>query len=381
MIDLNGADGFLMMDDSERNADLFYATGFRAPDPFSFIWTPDRSYLLIGDLEQDRARSQAKVDVVLSSSHYTRLLETSPDTDEPEPLAHRIVKRALRDLGLRQLRVPASFPLALADDLRHAGFELEVMPTPFFPQRAIKTGEEIVAIQAALDAAEAGMAAAVEALRRSRIAGGLLHLGGEVLTSERVRRIIHHTLLDADCIAADTIVACGDDGCDPHQVGHGPLAAGHTIIIDIFPRSSITGYFGDLTRTFVKGAMPKPIQTLYDTVHRGQQLAMARIRDGSEARTVHREIQALFAAAGYQTGEQNGHMQGFFHGTGHGLGLEIHEAPGIGDKNEILLAGHVITVEPGLYYLGLGGVRLEDLVVVGEDGCQNLTTFPMDPAV
>jgi len=381
VIDLNGADGLLIMGDSERNAELFYATGFRAPDPFSFLWTPDRSYILIGDLELDRARSQARVDVVLSSSHYRRLLEPPADADDPEPLTHQILKRALQDLGLRRLRVPASFPLALADGLRHAGYELEVVPAPLFPQRAIKTEEEIAAIRAALEAAEAGMAAAVEALRRARVAGDLLHLDGEVLTSERVRRIIHHTLLDADCLAADTIVACGDDGCDPHQVGHGPLTTGRTIIIDIFPRSSITGYFGDLTRTFVKGAIPEPIRTLYDTVYRGQQLALPRIRDRAEASAIHREIQELFATAGYETGEQDGHMQGFFHGTGHGLGLEIHEAPGIGDREEILLAGHVVTVEPGLYYPGLGGVRLEDLVVVGEDGCQNLTSFPVDPAV
>lgn len=381
MIDLNGADGLLIVGDSERNADLFYATGFRAPDSFSFIWTPDQSYLLIGDLELDRARAQAKVDSVLSSSRYRQLLDPPPDAVETEPLAHRILKKALQELSLRQLRVPDSFPLALGDGLRQAGFELEVMPAPLFPQRAIKTGEEIAAIRTALEAAEAGMAAAVEALRQAHVADGVLHLDGEVLTSERVRRIIHHTLLDSDCVAADTIVACGDDGCDPHQVGHGPLMAGSTIIIDIFPRSSITGYYGDLTRTFVKGTIPKPIQALYDTVYRAQQLAMPRLRNGAEGHTIHREIQELFSSAGYETGEQDGHMQGYFHGTGHGLGLEIHEAPGIGDRDEILLAGHVVTVEPGLYYPGQGGVRLEDLVVVGEDGCQNLTTCPIDPAV
>lgn len=382
MIDLSGADALLMMDDSERNADLFYATGFRAPDPFSYIWTASRSYLLTGDLELDRARSQARVDEVLSSSHYRQLLG-APDSGDATPQAYQILERTLQELELRHLRVPAHFPVALADYLRQVGFELEAMPSPLFPQRAIKTEEEIAAIGAALEAAEAGMAVAAEALRRSRIVGDLLHLDGEVLTSERIRRLIHHTLLDLDGTASDsdTIVACGDQGCDPHQVGHGPLAAGRTIIIDIFPRSSITGYYGDLTRTFVKGSVPEPVQALYDTVRRGQELALPRICDGADARAIHREIQEFFAAAGYETGEHDGHRQGFFHGTGHGLGLEIHEAPGIGDRDETLRAGHVVTVEPGLYYPGLGGVRLEDLVVVGEDGARNLTTSPLEPAV
>ncbi|MFA6108376.1 MAG: Xaa-Pro peptidase family protein [Candidatus Latescibacterota bacterium] len=372
--DLGEADALLVVGDSERLADLFYVTGFRAPDPFVFLWTRRERLLVLSDLELDRGRAQARVDRVVASSVYERRLRQQ---GVESPQQHEVLVALAQDLGLKHLLVPAGFPLGLAESLRGAGLVLTVAATPLFPDRQHKTAAEVEAIRQALRTAEVGMAAALDLLRQSEVKGEVLHLNGEVLTSERVRRAIHRQLLEGDCTATGTIVAGGDQGCDPHQEGHGPLRPGQPIIIDIFPRSSTTGYFGDLTRTVVKGEAPAAVRALFQTVQRGQRTALDQIRAGVSGPLVHQAVLDLFTAAGYPTGERDGHMEGFFHGTGHGLGLEIHEPPRIGTRGQALTAGQVVTVEPGLYYPGVGGVRLEDVVVVRPDGCENLTTFPV----
>ena len=373
-VDLAGADALLLVGDSERSADLLYTTGFRAPDPYVFLWTRQERLVMVSDLELDRARAQARVDRVLASSHYEAGLR---QRGVSEPGSEQVLIAVLSELGLRRVRVPADFPLGMAEALRRAGVSVEVAPAPLFPARQCKDEDEIAAIEQALRAAEAAMAAAVEMIRRAEPRDGNLWLDGVQLTSERVRRTIHRELLEWDCSATGTIVAGGDQGCDPHQEGHGPLRAGESIIIDIFPRSQTSGYFGDLTRTVVWGPAAPPLRRLFETVRQGQELALARIQDGAVGRQVHQAVVDLFSAAGYQTGERDGHMEGFFHGTGHGLGLEIHEAPRIGSRGTPLSSGQVVTVEPGLYYPGVGGVRLEDVVVVRPGGCQNLTRCPL----
>ena len=173
-----------------------------------------------------------------------------------------------------------------------------------------------------------------------------------------------------------TICAPGDQAVDPHEEGHGPLRAHTPVVMDIFPRSETTGYFGDLTRTVVRGRASARLHEVYAIVHQANRIGHARIRPGIDGLRIHEEIQALFDRQGYRTGLRAGRMQGFFHGTGHGLGLQIHEPPSISKRSSILRAGHVVTVEPGLYYLGLGGVRIEDVAVVTKTGSRNLTRVP-----
>ena len=173
-----------------------------------------------------------------------------------------------------------------------------------------------------------------------------------------------------------TIIASGDQCCDPHNEGSGPVKAHSSIIFDIFPRSQKTGYFGDLSRTVVRGRASERLKAAYATVQAGQQIAYRNIKNGVSGRDIHQKILDLFAARGFPTGRIDGRMQGFFHGTGHGLGLDIHEPPRISPAEATLRTGHVVTVEPGLYYLGMGGVRLEDVVVVTGKGNRNLTRAP-----
>ena len=371
--DLKGADALLMIDSSERCANLFYATGFRAPDPFVFLWTPCEKLMLANNLEIDRARDQACVNRVLPYSQYEK---QAKEKGQERPNSNAVLLELLRDLDLTRLQVPADFPLGTADFLRGEGLELAIAAEPLFPQRKIKDAEEIEGIRRAMRAAEAGMETAIAGLRAAAVRDGVLFLDGDVLTSERLRRMVHQTLMDCDSIGEHTIIAGGDQGCDPHQVGYGPLRACETIIIDIFPRDEASGYYGDLTRTVCKGQASKPMQRLYETVLEAQQLGLDRIRPGAKGDRIHESIQRFFDAAGYETGEKDGYMQGYFHGTGHGLGLEIHEAPSIGLRGDELEPGHVVTMEPGLYYRGLGGVRIEDSVVVCQGGCENLCSLP-----
>jgi Xaa-Pro aminopeptidase len=370
-LSLAGADAVVLVGDSERLSDLFWATGFRAPDPFLYVGADDDAWVIVKDLELDRAREQVRGATVLASSDIEKSLGDSPSSDE-------VLAQVLRERGLTRLRVPDTFPVGTADHLRGAGCQLELVGGALFPARAIKSAEEVDAIAAVQAAAEAGIQAAIELLREARVDGDRLQLDGQPLTSEHVRRRIHHVLMEHDCTARHTIVAGGEQAIDPHQGGHGPLPAHRPIIIDVFPQHSESGYFGDITRTLLRGTASDEVQRLYDTVAAAQIRALEQIRAGVDGQTIHTGIVEAFADAGYATGERDGRMQGFFHGTGHGVGLDIHEAPSISRRPCLLEAGQVVTVEPGLYYAGLGGVRVEDLVVVEADGMRNLTQLPKD---
>ena len=358
---------------SETDADILYPTGFFAPDPFLFIQKGRRRLLVMSDLEMDRARKQARVDRVLSWSGIAAPLERD---GRRAPVAE-VIARALRILGIRRVEVPASFPLGLARELGARGVRLALGRDPFWPEREIKRRHEVRAIQHALGAAEAGLLAGIEALRSCRIGGdGWLRRDGRRFTVEDLRAAVNTRIMAEGCVPAHTICAPGDQAVDPHEEGHGPIRAHTPIVMDIFPRSEKTGYFGDLTRTVVRGRASFRLHEVYAIVHEGVRLGHRRVRPGALGLDIHREIQGLFERQGYKTGVRGGRMQGFFHGTGHGLGLQIHEAPSIGKRPSVLRAGHVVTIEPGLYYLGLGGVRIEDVALVTKTGSRCLTRVP-----
>jgi len=358
---------------SETDADILYPTGFFAPDPFLFIQVGRKRILVMSDLEIDRARNQARVDQVLSWSKIAEPLEKGGTKAPPAD----VIARALRLLGGRRAEVPTSFSLGLAMELDERGIRLEIGPDPFWPEREIKRPDEVRAIEAALRAAEAGLEAGIGALRSCRIGrDGYLHRNGRRFTVEDLRSAVNTRVMAEGAVPSHTICAPGDQAVDPHEEGHGPIRAHTPIVMDIFPRSERTGYFGDLTRTVVRGRASFALHGLYALVHEGVRLGHSRVRPGADGLKIHGEILALFERHGYKTGLKNGRMQGFFHGTGHGLGLQIHEPPSIGKRPSTLRAGHVVTVEPGLYYLGLGGVRIEDVALVTRSGSRNLTRVP-----
>jgi Xaa-Pro aminopeptidase len=283
----------------------------------------------------------------------------------------------LRERRLKKILVPSDFPHGLARQLRDLGVKVRAKDGAFFPERERKTADEIKKISAALMMAEVGLAEGIQVLKNSRIGRDRrLMYHGVPLTSEKLQAVINIAIIQAGGIANHTIVAGGRQACDPHERGHGVLRAHEPIIIDIFPRSQRTGYFGDITRTVVKGRAIEPVRRLYHTVLHGQEIAFRQLRAGAKGADVHAKVQEYFKSQGYKTGRKQGRMQGFFHGTGHGLGLEIHEAPRVSaTTDDVLVAGNVVTVEPGLYYAGIGGVRLEDVALITHNGARNLTKF------
>jgi Xaa-Pro aminopeptidase len=359
---------------SEQDADMFYATKFWAPDPFIFLQRNGKRTLVLSDLEIGRGRKQAEADEFVSFSKLEREVQGK---SRKAPPYEKVLAHFLRKRGVRSAVVPASFPLGYAQALAKA--KIKVRPTNgfFWPERAAKSDKEIEMIGHALRITETGLKRAMEVLRRSTIGrtrDKKLKWSGKTLTSEILRAEIDSAILRAGGIPTSTIVAGGDQACDPHERGFGPLNANSLIILDVFPRDAKTGYWGDLTRTVVRGRASEAQRKLWETVKAGQTFALKEIKAGVDGMKIHQAIQKMFSDRGYPTEVRKGKNVGFFHGTGHGLGLEIHEYPRL--QKVVLKEREIVTVEPGLYYPGLGGVRIEDVVVVTKTGCKILSRFP-----
>jgi Xaa-Pro aminopeptidase len=367
-------DALLMVAASDVDANLYYATGFLAPDPFVFLRVDGRTILLMSDLEIDRARAQARVDDVRSYTAY----EEKARERAPRPHLTDVVGVLLDELGLTEILVPAGFPLEPADRLREQGIRVTARPEPLFPERLAKSEGEIAAIAETQRHTETALAAALDVLRAAEVQGEDVYWQRRLLTSEDLKRVVNGSLMEHDCVAQYTIVACGADGVDPHNQGSGPIRANQSIVFDIFPRSSRSRYFADMTRTVVKGRASDALKRMYDAVLAAQQRGIERIRDGASGRAIHLEVAQTLERRGFPTAVVGSRHQGFFHGTGHGVGLDVHEPPRIGKVDHTLRTGQVVTVEPGLYYPDCGAVRIEDMVVVGPAGCRNLTAFPKD---
>ena len=368
------AETLLMVADSDHDANMLYAVGMFVPDPFIYLRLRGREYIAMSDLEIDRARKQAPHCGILSLSRYQKKLK---DAGMKRPGTADVIAAILREKGVRRVVVPHSFPLGLAERTPKAAHLVKPKRGSFFPEREQKSADEVKKISAALMMAEVGMAEAIQVLRSSKISRDRKLIYHNLpLTSERLRAVIDTAILRANGLASHTIVAGGKQGCDPHEGGYGPLRANEPIILDIFPRSQKTGYFGDITRTVVRGRASEGVRKLYNTVLQGQAIAFRKMKVDAETAEIHKAVEDFFEKQGYKTSRKNGRMQGFFHGTGHGLGLEIHEAPRVGKNSPgELKAGQVVTVEPGLYYPELGGVRIEDVALVTNNSPRNLTRF------
>jgi Xaa-Pro aminopeptidase len=371
---LRADQALLLVTASEGDANMLYAVGFFVPDPFIFFQHKNIKFVVMSDLEIDRAKKQAHVDRVLSLSLYQRKLRKLGKA--PAGMID-ILDLLFRERGIRSLIVPANFSALLTDQLRAKGFSVQIKRDPFWAEREAKNRVEVQQITESLRVARLGLEAGIRMLKRTQTKrDGYLYLNGTRLTSEMLKTAVNTTIMAQGWLPSHTIISSGNQCVDPHHEGSGPIKANTSIIFDIFPRSQRNGYFGDLSRTVVRGRASDKLKEIYATVQAGQNIGYEQIRDGVNGKEVHQNILALFESRGFHTGRINGRMQGFFHGTGHGLGLDIHEPPRIAPVDAILRAGHVVTVEPGLYYLGVGGVRLEDVVVVSAKGNRNLTDCP-----
>jgi Xaa-Pro aminopeptidase len=372
-------DGYAFFDD-ESNSDLYYTTGFGAPDPFFAVYTPDETAILVSSLEYGRATKESRADTVKRRSAYDPR-EKRAEYGE-ERAQQKVVAEFLADVGVDSVATQFGFPTGLADGLRDEGFAVQPehsQHSQITDVRAVKTDEELEHVREAQRANEAAMAAAEALVRDATVEDGVLRYEGEPLTSERVTEEIEVALIREGCALDETIVACGADAADPHDRGSGPLEASETVIVDIFPRNKASKYHADMTRTFVKGEATDTQKDWHAATDEARKAALDAVEAGATGEDVNQAVVDVYQDAGHPTVFTDPDTEtGFIHSTGHGVGLDVHEAPSISLNGGELEPGHVITIEPGLYDPDVGGVRIEDIVVVTEDGYENLTDYPIE---
>lgn len=361
----------LIFASTEESADLLYATKFSVPDPVLFLRQNDKTTVLLSDLEIDRGKKEAKVDEVIALSSVEQLLGRGRKSKPP---IEKTIAFFLRQRRVRKAAVPYNFPVGLANHLAKEGISVVSVAGLFWSEREYKTEEELQSIRRAIRITEIGLARGMEVLQAAEIKPGKrLVWAGKALTSEKLRTEIDTAILQAGGTPTGTIVAGGEQACDPHDRGSGPLKADSLVILDVFPRDARSGYYGDLTRTVVKGKANEAQRQLWWTVYEAQKLALQKIRPGGSGGALQAEVAEFFRLQGYPAEIRDGRWVGFFHGLGHGFGLAIHEQPRIAKTN--FKTGQVLTVEPGLYFPGVGGVRIEDDGVVTENGFKVLSKF------
>ena len=360
----SGADAYVIYA-SSRDTDMRYLTHFTTSDPFVFFKKPgEPGVIIVSQMETGRASREATATVM------TRTQAGLPEILKTETDPYRATAKMIAGQAGKKILVPPNFPIALADAISEY-CTIVVDGGTVQSMRAKKSKNELLLMNNVQKVTEKAMDRAISLIRRSSVKKGILHIDHKPLTSEYVKFAMHSLLLEHGCGAVDTIVSCGEDTAIPHMSGTGPLKSDEPIVIDLFPVEEKSGYYADMTRTVVKGEPSMDIQEMYDALREAKQLGISRVKAGVSGADVHLAVVDFFKERGYETD-----TRGFVHNLGHGVGLQVHEMPTVGPAGKALESGNVITIEPGLYYPGIGGVRLEDIGVVTSKGFKNFTTFP-----
>ena len=369
----------LIFADSMGNAAMRHEVPVPVPDPFLYVERNGDRHAVVTSFEISRLEPAGITAHPFEEFGYDELLAQGLPRRE---VLLQTLENAVAQLAVKEAVVPADFPLLLADRLRAKGVALTADYEHFSQRRRVKNETELEGIHKAQQGTEAAMAAAREMLRRAEASNGTLTLDDEPLTSERIKSRLVEVFNEHNLVADEFIVAHGGQAASGHNMGSGPIAPGEAVVVDLFPRDRETGCYADMTRTFVVGDIPEELSDYHKHVYEALQRSLEAVKPGAEGSAVYRLVCDVFHDAGYPTqlSKQPGQVlsSGFFHGLGHGVGLEVHEPPWLSRDPSKLVAGDVITLEPGLYREGFGGVRLEDLVFVTEDGAENLTDFPYD---
>ena len=369
----------LIFADSMGNAAMRHEVPVPVPDPFLYVERNGDRHAVVTSFEISRLEPAGITAHPFEEFGYDELLAQGLPRRE---VLLQTLENAVAQLAVKEAVVPADFPLLLADRLRAKGVALTADYELFSQRRRVKNETELEGIRKAQQGTEAAMAAAREMLRRAEASNGTLTLDDEPLTSERIKSRLVEVFNEHNLVADEFIVAHGGQAASGHNMGSGPIAPGEAVVVDLFPRDRETGCYADMTRTFVVGDIPEELSDYHKHVYEALQRSLEAVKPGAEGSAVYRLVCDVFHDAGYPTqlSKQPGQVlsSGFFHGLGHGVGLEVHEPPWLSRDPSKLVAGDVITLEPGLYREGFGGVRLEDLVFVTEDGAENLTDFPYD---
>ena len=365
----------LLYSDSDRNSDVLYFGGVEMHDPFIAFSLRGRKYAVVSALEFGRVKRTSGFGTVLALEAWLEKARRAFPRRQPGPA--QVLALLSRELKAGPFTVPGDFPVGLYSELRDLGLRIRISAGALFPGREIKTPAEAAAIREGNRCSAAGIAAAERLLRACRVRAGRLFHRGSVLTSERLKTAIEIACIEEGSVSSSTIAAGGDQACDPHNTGSGPLRANELIIVDVFPRVSATGFHGDMTRTFLRGRASDAQRAIVEAVRAAQKKALAAVRAGVNGMEVHRRVTETILSRGFETRRTPRGSIGFFHGTGHGLGLDIHEPPRMSATHDYeLKKGSVVTVEPGLYYPGVGACRFEDVVQVTDARVRMLSSYP-----
>jgi len=358
-----------------RSPDLYYASGFSAPDPFIYFEVNYKKYIAIKDMEFDRAKKISKANKVLQLSHYTKKAEKK----FKKPTEIDVLDAIFKDFRIKKIEMPPESSFDLVNKLKKRGYKIVAGEGPFYSERAIKTKEEKKMITDSQKTVFTVMGMVEKMLRSATVRKNILYYKGKPLTCEGMRTFINVELLRLEHqVPEGSIVTCGKNSFLIHSKDNGPLRPNEPIIVDIYPRSMKTLYCGDATRTFFVCKASDKIKKMYDAVKAAHDYAIKNIRSGVNGKDIHAGVHKVLVDRGFKSGEINGMMQGFIHSTGHGVGVEVHDLPvRIAAVDEILKPGMIFSVEPGLYYKGVGGVRIEDLVYVTKNGCEVLGHYPI----
>lgn len=363
----------LLYADTHASADLLYFGRVEVHDPFIAFGAGGKKITVQSALEFGRVKRTGGFDTVLPREAW---LEKARARYGQKAGVAEMIACLAREYRVRGFRVADDFSASLYLRLRRLGIRLELAGGALFPEREIKAPWEAEAVREGNRLCSVGYTIAEKILRAARIKGRTLVWRGRPLTSERLRFAIEVAIKEQGGDARDTIVAGGDQACDPHERGAGPLRPHELIIVDIFPRVVKTGYYGDMTRTYLKGRASEARKKLVATVLAAQRAAIRLVTAGLDGRDVHELVQHVFTEAGYETKHGRNGSVGFIHGTGHGLGLAVHDPGRLGPVSAPIKLGAVLTVEPGLYYPGLGGCRWEDVVQVTQGSPKMLSRHP-----
>ncbi len=366
-------DGYLIDDDSS-NGDQRYLSGLNGHDPFITLYTSGEIHLLIGGTDYNRAQKESNANEVdrLAEYDYESKQRENPKTAKYDALSEFLSKR-----DVESVIVPERFPLGTGRGIETNGISVRTDKDDSVEQvRAVKTPREIAAIESAQRATEEAMKQAEILISESEIEDGVLLHDGKPLTGKRIKSEIEITLLNHGAALEDTIVACGKESANPHGKTSGPIEANESIVIDIFPKHLESGYHSDMTRTFCKGEPDQRLRELYDEVEEALDIALETVQAGVTGDEVNDQVFSFFEELGHQSRRKDKDIEGgALHYIGHGVGLDVHESPVCLPGGGKLEVGNVITLEPGLYYPEIGGVRIEDIIEVTDEGYRNLTDY------
>lgn len=357
-----------------KSAEIRHRTGISAPDTFVFLAKSGEKGTVFFDAREYAIQEirLKKAGTGVAIERLEPYLEKADAMKKDLPRQKKALLAILEAKGVEAVEVSESLPYGWATVLIDAGIAVSVRD--FSRDRRNKSEREIALMIEAQRVTEGAYDIVRDMLRRSAIDGDRIVLDEETLTSEWVKAELKtYFLKKGYSNPAGMVISSGEQSARPHDDGSGPLLPNQFIIADIFPQNDETGYFADMTRTYVKGEPTARMREIYDAVREVQQAVLDYVAVGVRCEDVYKKTVEEFTKRGFETSPE----KGFMHRTGHGLGLDIHEGSSFatGDP-DVLEPGVAMSVEPGLYYPGIGGVRLEDIVVFHQDGTkQDITDY------